>query len=92
VTVLRLNHVWSVDITYIRLRGGLLCLVAIIDWFSGFVVSWEISNSLESDFCITGLNRALIKDEPEIFNSDQGGQLPAKHSRACRKSIKFQSA
>jgi putative transposase len=75
VTVTRSNHVWSVDITYIRLRGGFIYLAAIIDWFSRFVVSWEISNSQESDFCISALNRALIKAKPEIFNGDQGVQL-----------------
>ena len=78
VTVTRPNHVWSVDITYIRLRGGFIYLVAIIDWFSRFVVSWEISNSLESDFCISALNRALIKAKPEIFNSDQGVQFTSQ--------------
>jgi putative transposase len=55
------------DITYIRLQGGFIYLVAIIDWSSRFVVSWEISNSLESDFRISALNRALIKAKPEIF-------------------------
>lgn len=78
VTVTHPNHVWSVDITYIRLRGGFIYLVAIIDWFSRFVVSWEISNSLESDFCISALNRALIKAKPEIFNSDQGVQFTSQ--------------
>ena len=62
IAVVRPDQVWSTDITYIRLRGGFIYLVAIIDWFSRFVISWEVSNSLESDFCISALNRALITE------------------------------
>jgi len=71
----RPNHVWSTDITYIRLRQGFVYLVAIMDWFSRYVLSWEVSNSLDSFFCLWALDRALTKGMPEIFNSDQGSQF-----------------
>jgi putative transposase len=69
------NHVWSTDITYIRLQGGFIYLVAIIDWFSRYVLSWEISTTMESDFCISALQRALYGQRPKIFNNDQGSQF-----------------
>jgi putative transposase len=75
VTIERVNQVWSIDITYIRLRGGFVYLVAILDWFSRYVLSWELSNSLEGAFCVAALERALSRDCPEIFNSDQGCQF-----------------
>ena len=71
----RVNQVWSTDITYIRLHGGFIYLVAIIDWFSRYVLSWEISTTMESDFCISALNRALHQQKPTIFNTDQGSQF-----------------
>ena len=70
-----INEVWGSDITYIRLESGFVYLVAIMDWFSRFVLSWELSNTLDSDFCILALNKALEKDKPLIFNSDQGVQF-----------------
>lgn len=78
VIVTRPNHVWSTDITYIRLSSGFIYLVAIIDWFSRFVISWEVSNCLDSEFCISALNRALMRAKPEIFNSDQGVQFTSQ--------------
>lgn len=69
------NHVWSTDITYIRLRQGYLYLVAIIDWYTRYVLSWEISNTLDTEFCISALEKALTKGKPEIFNTDQGSQF-----------------
>jgi putative transposase len=79
VVASRPNHIWSIDITYIRLRGGFLYLVAIIDWYSRYVVSWELSNTLEATFCDIVLNRALEQfGTPEIFNSDQGCQFTRK--------------
>jgi putative transposase len=69
------NHVWGTDITYIRLENGWAYLVAIIDWYSRYVVAWDISPTLESDFCVRALNRALKDSAPEIFNSDQGTQF-----------------
>jgi putative transposase len=71
----RVNQVWSTDITYIRLLGGFVYLVAIMDWHSRYVLAWELSNSLESSFCVAALERALLVAEPEIFNSDQGAQF-----------------
>lgn len=69
------NQVWSADITYIRLRQGFLYLVAIIDWYSRYILSWRLSNSLDVHFCIDALEDALKKGIPEIFNSDQGSQF-----------------
>jgi putative transposase len=70
------NHVWSTDITYIRLEKGFAYLVAIIDWFSRYVINWKLSNTLEIDFCLECLNETMHKKEkPEIFNSDQGSQF-----------------
>jgi putative transposase len=69
------NQVWCTDITYIRLTHGFVYLVAIMDWYSRYVISWELSTSLEADFCVLALERALEKDKPEIFNSDQGSQF-----------------
>lgn len=71
----RVNHVWSTDITYIPMRKGFIYLAAIIDWYSRYVLSWEVSLSLEKDFCISALEKALLISEPEIFNSDQGSQF-----------------
>lgn len=76
VAVVRRNQVWSTDITYIRLRTGFLYLVAIMDWFSRYVLSWQLSNTLENSFCIDALEKALDRYEaPEIFNTDQGAQF-----------------
>ena len=71
----RVDQVWAADITYIRLCRGFLYLVAIMDWVSRFVVSWELSTSLEVDFCLLALERALQVGCPEIFNTDQGSQF-----------------
>ena len=75
VRILRVNQVWSTDITYIRLQHGFLYLTAIIDWFSRYVVAWELSNTLDAAFCVTALERALRIATPEIFNTDQGCQF-----------------
>jgi putative transposase len=69
------DQVWSSDITYIRLAQGWLYLVAILDWYSRYVVTWEVSNSLESTFCLAALERALAQAQPGIFNTDQGSQF-----------------
>lgn len=76
VSIDRPNFVWSTDITYIRLSSGFLYLTAIIDWFSRYVLSWRLSNCLESSFCVEALLDALIGNpHPEIFNTDQGVQF-----------------
>lgn len=72
------NQVWGIDITYIRLLAGWLYLVAIIDWYSRYVVSWELADNLEIDFVIEAVERAFDKAKPEIFNSDQGSQFTSK--------------
>lgn len=70
-----INHVWSTDITYIPMRKGFLYLVAVLDWFSRYVLSWELSENLEVGFCIEALKKALERGKPVIFNSDQGVQF-----------------
>jgi putative transposase len=69
------NQVWCTDITSIRLRSGFVYLVAMMDWFSRYVLSWEVSISLETEFCLTALDRALCEASPDIVNSDQGCQF-----------------
>jgi putative transposase len=78
ITVERVNQVWSTDITYIRMAQGFLYLVAVIDWFSRFVLSWSLSLTMEMDFCLKALDRALRRGRPEIFNSDQGSQFTSQ--------------
>jgi len=74
--IVRPNQVWSADITYVRLAVGFAYLMAIIDWFSRYVLSWRLSNTLDSNFCIEALEEALARyGAPEIFNSDQGSQF-----------------
>ena len=75
VKIIRPNHVWGTDITYIRLARGWMYLVAILDWFSRYVVSWAVSTTLDVTFCLDALERALHTGTPEIFNSDQGSQF-----------------
>ena len=75
VDITRVNQVWSCDITYIRMKQGWLYLMAIMDWYSRYVLSWELSITMETDFCLTALERALAVNKPEIFNSDQGSQF-----------------
>jgi putative transposase len=77
VEVLRPDHVWSTDITYVPLRHGFLYLVAVMDWFSRHVLAWRLSNTLEGSFCVEALEEALSLATPEIFNSDQGSQFTA---------------
>jgi putative transposase len=78
LSIERPNQVWSTDITYIRLQHGFLYLVAILDWHSRYVISWELSNSLDASFCVSALDRALDQARPEIFNSDQGSQFTSQ--------------
>lgn len=75
VPILRINQVWSTDITYIRLQQGFVYLMAIIDWYSRYVLTWEISTTLDDGFCVGALERALNTGRPEIFNTDQGSQF-----------------
>jgi putative transposase len=71
----RPNQVWAADITYIPMARGFLYLMAIIDWYTRYVLSWRLSNTLDADFCVEALEEALRKGTPEIFNTDQGSQF-----------------
>ena len=73
--ITRPNQVWATDITYIPKARGFLYLVAIIDWYSRYVLAWRLSNTLDADFCVDALEEALSKGKPEIFNTDQGSQF-----------------
>jgi putative transposase len=73
--IIRANQVWATDITYIPLRKGFCYLVAVMDWFSRYVLAWRVSNTLETSFCVACLQEALDYSKPEIFNSDQGSQF-----------------
>jgi putative transposase len=73
--ITRPNQVWAADITYIPMARGFLYLVAIIDWYSRYVLSWRLSNTLDAGFCIEALEEALRKGRPEMFNTDQGAQF-----------------
>lgn len=76
--ITRPNQVWSADITYIRLSHGFVYLVAVIDWYSRYVLSWKLSNTLDSDFCVEALREALRQGKPDIFNTDQGCQFTSE--------------
>jgi len=73
--ITRPNQVWAADITYIPMARGFLYLVAIIDWYSRYVLSWRLSNTLDANFCVDALEEALRKGKPDIFNTDQGSQF-----------------
>jgi putative transposase len=76
--ITRPNQVWAADITYIPMAHGFLYLVAIIDWYSRYVISWRLSNTLDAGFCIEALEEALTKGKPDIFNTDQGRQFTSE--------------
>lgn len=75
LAIVRPNQVWATDITFIRMHLGFVYLTAILDWFSRYVLAWELSVSLDAEFCIAALEAALCGAQPEIFNSDQGTQF-----------------
>jgi putative transposase len=78
VEIGRANQVWSADITYVPMPQGFMYLMAIIDWYSRYVIGWELSNTLDGEFCLVALERALSENQPEIFNTDQGVQFTAE--------------
>ena len=78
VKITRPNQVWSTDITYVKLDEGFVYLVAIIDWYSRYVLSWQLSNSLDASFCVEALKEALKSGKPDIFNTDQGCQFTSE--------------
>jgi len=75
ITAQQPNHIWGCDITYVRLRGSWLYLVAILDWFSRYVISWALDDTLELPFVLDALGQALCIATPEIWNTDQGSQF-----------------
>ena len=74
-TIRQTNDVWSTDITYVRMQQGFLYLVAVLDWYSRYVLSWQLSNTLDTGFCLEALEAALRVGQPQIFNTDQGSQF-----------------
>lgn len=76
--IMRPNQVWGTDITYIRLQGGFVYLVALLDWRSRYVLSWRLSNTMDTSFCIEALEHALRDATPAIHNSDQGSQFTSE--------------
>ena len=77
LSITRPNQVWSTDITYVPMPKGFMYLVAVMDWYSRYVLSWKLSNTLDGAFCLAALNEALQLGKPEIFNTDQGVQFTA---------------
>jgi putative transposase len=75
VSIERPNQVWSTDITYIPMPNGFMYLTAVLDWYSRYVLSWRLSNTLDTDFCLEALEEALKRGSPEVFNTDQGVQF-----------------
>jgi putative transposase len=74
----RVNEVWSSDITYVPMKHGFMYLTAVIDWYSRYVLSWRLSNTLEGRFCLEALDEALTRGRPEIFNTDLGSQFTSR--------------
>lgn len=86
VKITRPNQVWSTDITYVPMAHGFMYLVAIMDWFSRYVLAWQLSNTLDGQFCRVALHQALQRATPEVFNSDQGVQFTADPFTAILKA------
>lgn len=80
------NQVWCADITYIPMYQGFMYLVAIMDWFSRYILAWELSNTLDGRFCMDALRQALLSGQPGIFNTDQGVQFTAVEFTGCLES------
>jgi len=81
----RPNQVWSSDITYIRMKNGFLYLTVVMDWYSRYVLSWRLSNTMEASFCVEALKEALQEGKPEISNTDQGPQYTSADYINCLK-------
>jgi putative transposase len=78
VKVVRVGQVFSTDLTYIRMRRGFVYLCAVMDWYSRYVLSWGVSTTMDQEFCVEALDRALEQAVPEIFNTDQGAQFTSE--------------
>jgi putative transposase len=91
IEVVRPNQVCSSDITYVRLRRGFVYLAVIMDWFSRYILDWELSTTLDADFCVSLLKRVLHKKKCDIFNTDQGSQYTSNNfvSLVSSHGIKF---
>ena len=89
---MRPNQVWSADITYMPMVHGFMYLVAIMDWYSRYVLAWQLSNTLDGLFCQVALQQALSPGQPEIFNTDQGAQFTAAAFTSILKQPAFASA
>lgn len=90
LAVVRPNQVWATDITYIRLDNGFLYLTVVMDWFSRYVISWSLGNTMDIRFCTDCLEKALDKKKPEIFNSDQGSQYTSPDFTSILKAHSIQ--
>ena len=89
VAITRPNQVWSTDITYVPMPNGFMYLTAVIDWYSRYVLSWQLSNTLDNLFCIEALQQALQIGQPEIFNTDQGVQFTSDAFTAILKAAEI---
>jgi putative transposase len=78
LTIDRANQVWCSDITYVPMERGFMYLVAVMDWYSRYVLSWRTSNTLDAEFCVSALKEALSRSKPDIFNTDQGSQFTSR--------------
>jgi putative transposase len=85
--ITRSNQVWSADITYIPIQHGFMYLVAILDWFSRYVLAWQLSNTLDGQFCLDALRQSLRRGQPDIFNTDQGVQFTALEFTTCLEAV-----
>ena len=81
--ITRPTQVWAADITYIPMASGLLYLAAIMDWYSRYVVAWNLPNTLDAQFCGEALEEALEKGRPDVFNTDQGSQFTSEAFTGC---------
>lgn len=89
LTITRPNQVWSTDITYVPMPKGFMYLVAVIDWYSRYVLAWQLSNTLDGRFCLDTLQQALQRGTPTIFNTDQGVQFTATAFTGCLKKAEI---
>ncbi len=83
LVITQVNQVWSADITYVPLSAGFMYLVAVMDWYSRYVLAWQLSNTLDGAFCLAALQQALQRGKPVIFNTDQGSQFTATAFTDC---------
>ncbi len=87
--ITHVNQVWSADITYMPMLRGFMYLVAVMDWYSRYVLAWQLSNPLDSSFCLDALQQALFWRRPEIFNTDQGVQFTSSHFTDCLENAEI---